>query len=80
MNSLPSNRAMQRARWLTELSDALQCAERLAIELAGCGADWIETQALATRLRSLRAEIERMRCGRNDDWPDDTPIWTNLAS
>jgi aryl carrier-like protein len=80
MDYTPSTRAAQRARWLAELSDALEAAERLSVDLLFCGVDRMEMNSLALRLRCLRAQIDMMRLCRNDDWPEEAPLWSNLAS
>lgn len=73
-----STRSIDRARWLTEVGNALDVAQGLADNLVECGVDSAEVGALASRLGVLRHEVERLRLGRNDDWAEYAPIWTNL--
>ncbi len=55
-----SARAIDRARWFSELSAALDQAQLLLSRLAAEGASPAETEPLRLRLLALRAELERV--------------------
>jgi len=55
-----SARAIDRARWFSELSAALEQARLLLAQLAAEGASPAETEPLRVRLIALREELERV--------------------
>ena len=66
--------ASDRARWLPELSEALEKAQTLIGRL---GAD-IETLDLSARVETARAEVRSLRLNRLDGKATDfAPHWTN---
>ena len=77
--------ATQRARWLAELSDALDDARHLVKEL-GAEEGRIEAVELYARIEAVRLEVQAMRlrriCGGGQDfgpeWTKDIP-WKRSA-
>lgn len=77
--------AAQRARWLAELSDALDDARYLVNQL-GAGDGRIEAVELYARIEAVRLEVQAMRlrriCGGSEDfgpeWTKDIP-WKRSA-
>lgn len=70
-------RAVNRARWFAELSNALDEGQRVLAQLAAEGADAAEIERLRLRLIELRAELARLdRVDLNENrvvggiWPD----------
>src|SRR4051812_13407080 len=55
--------AVQRARWLAELSEALDEARRVVKRL-GAADGQLEAVELYTRIEAIRLEIEAIRLGR----------------
>ena len=55
--------AAQRARWLAELSEALDEARRLVKQL-GAADGQLQAVELYTRIEAIRLEIEAIRLGR----------------
>lgn len=68
--------AAERARWLAELADALDQAQRLVWTLGGSAERTAELMELYGRLDAAQAEVQmlRFRRGGNRDpglaWPD----------
>jgi hypothetical protein len=55
--------ALERARWLTELADAVDQAQKLAWRLGVAEGDSEEARALYARLEAVRAELDSLRFG-----------------
>jgi hypothetical protein len=77
MNRHLTIRAIERARWFSELSTALDEGERLLAELIAEKISPADTERLRMRLIELRAELQRInRVNLTDDrivgstWPD----------
>ena len=71
--------AAERARWLGELSDALERAEELLATLAltrGHDATWMD---LSARLAAARAEVRCLRLGSIEADLEQGPDWTELS-
>lgn len=70
-------RAVQRARWLAELADAIDDAQLLAWRLYQAASASPEALELPARLAIVRAEIESLRRGswRNIQHEAE-PLWT----
>jgi hypothetical protein len=73
-----SGPAAQRARWLAELSDALDEARRLVKRL-GAADGRLEAVELYTRIETIRLEIEAIRLGRRYASREELdPEWIGL--
>src|SRR6185295_18881811 len=59
--------ALERARWLDELADAIAQAQRLTWRLGVMEGDSEEARTLYAQLESALAEVESLRFG---DWVD----------
>jgi len=59
--------ALERARWLDELADAIAQAQRLTWRLGVVEGDNEDARALYAQLESAMAEVESLRFG---DWVD----------
>jgi hypothetical protein len=77
MNRHLTTRAIERARWFSELSAALDDGERLLGELIAEKVSPTDTERLRLRLIELRAEVERLNRVNLADgrivgsaWPD----------
>jgi hypothetical protein len=77
MNRHLTIRAIERARWFSELSAALDDGERLLAELIAEKVSPADTERLRLRLVELRSEVERLNRvdlthGRivGSTWPD----------
>ena len=77
MNRHFSKRALTRARWFSDLTDALDHAQNLLSRLAGEGAEPVEVERINRRLVDVRAELLRLnRVSLADNrivgaaWPD----------
>lgn len=57
--------ALERARWLAELADAIGQAQRLAWSLGVAEGDSEEARELYARLEAVRGEVDALRFG---DW------------
>jgi acyl-CoA reductase-like NAD-dependent aldehyde dehydrogenase len=72
--------AAERARWLSEVSDALERADDLLVALTlaqGVNALAIDVSA---RLAAARAEVRALRLGRYDRHADEVrPEWMNRS-
>ena len=69
----------ERARWLAELAQAVDQAQRHAWSLEVSQASVAEVDGLYRRLEAARIDIEALRRGT---WPtrqsDPDPLWTSL--
>jgi hypothetical protein len=69
--------AADRARWLAELAEAVDHAQRWSLSASAAGIP--EVKHLYRRLDALRVEIEDLRRGRRGVPPNEIdPLWTNL--
>ena len=73
--------AAQRALWLAELSEALDCARRLLIELDIPSHRRAEARELYLRIEAARFEVQALRLSRSlnprpDNGPDRTYPWS----
>jgi hypothetical protein len=59
--------ASQRARWLAELAETIEQAQKLAWRLGVAEGDSDEARDLHARLGTVRAEVDSLRSG---DWVD----------
>jgi hypothetical protein len=57
--------AAERARWLAELSEALNAARRLIAEMALAGDRGAEAQELYLRIEAARLEVQSLRLSRS---------------
>lgn len=55
--------ALQRSRWLDELTDAISQAQRLAWSIGSAARDGEEGKQLFASLEALRGEVELLRFG-----------------
>lgn len=73
--------AADRARWLVELAEAIDQAQRVAWALGIAEGDDPDAKELYGRLESVRVEIESLRHGR---WTRGStefdPCWTTILS
>lgn len=79
MNRHLTPRAVDRARWFTELSAALDDGERVLSQLIAEAVSSADTERLRLRLIELRAELGRLNRVSLDEgrivgprWPDGT--------
>lgn len=79
MSSVPTEApAAIRARWLAELSEALDGAQRLLSELAPADAR-DEAIDLCTRIEAARFEVQSLRLSRPGILPDEVdPKWSGF--
>ena len=84
MNQHLTTRAIERARWFSELSTALDDGERLLAELIAEKISPADTERLRLRLIELRAELQRInRVSLTDDrivgstWPNSAKTRTD---
>lgn len=66
--------ASTRARWLTELADAIESAQQLAWQLGTAERPSAEARELYGRLEAARIEVETMR-GISIHTPIADPAW-----
>jgi len=64
--------ALERARWLDELADAIAEAQRLTWRLGVLEGDSEDARTLYTQLEAALAEVESLRFG---DWAEVDPKW-----
>ena len=69
----------ERARWLSELADALDEAQKVAWRLGVSEGDCAEAKELYGRIEAARAEVDRLRLNgfrriREESGPD----WTDI--
>ena len=77
----PADRAnaVGRAKWLAELADALEQAQKLAWALGVSRGNSREAKALYGRLEEARSEVEALRRGRLRSFQADLdPLWPSL--
>jgi hypothetical protein len=73
--------AAERARWLAELADALEQAERLVWSLGDLPRSDPEMVDLYGSLDAARAEVQALRVKRTATAPADLhPFWTKSRS
>jgi hypothetical protein len=79
VNELPRDlSAVGRARWLAELSEALEQADRLASRLGLSCVQGSDAMELFIRLAAARSQMQALRLGRPDDGLEDAdPKWSN---
>ena len=73
--------ANERARWLAELAEALEKAQKLAWSLGLLEGDSVEAMELYGRLEAARLEVQALRLGRfgavqhefNPEWIERGP-------
>lgn len=78
--------AAERARWLAELSEALDHAHRLLIGMGQSQGLQLEMRELYLRIEAARLEIQSLRLSRslnpnrgNDPERTEIPPWQNAA-
>ena len=72
--------AAERARWLAELSEALEQAERLIWSMSDRPGTTPELKELYGRVDAARAEIQSLRFKRSaGPRPNVQPFWTEFA-
>jgi hypothetical protein len=70
--------AAQRARWLAELSDALEEAQELIWRLGMTGVGNVDAIDLSARLEAARAQVRSLRLGRPNELSENSnPEWSN---
>lgn len=80
MNRVPKQlTAAERARWLAELSEALDEAQDLASRLGLLQMQGAEAMELCLRLAAARAQVQGLQLARQDDEDAGAvdPKWTN---
>ena len=76
----PPKSAVVRARWLAELTVALDEAHRLTLRLAEGQSDSGEAAAaLRVRIQAMRSEVETLRRGNHSRTDKNDPIWAYLG-
>jgi hypothetical protein len=80
MFSVPTEMpAADRARWLAELADALDQAQRILFELELPGSSAADALELCTRIEAARFEVQSLRLSRSTAARRKAgPDWTNL--
>jgi len=68
-------RAAARAEWLAKLSEALDIADKLTIELGREAEQVPEVTALTAKIALLRVEIDAIRRGRPPGPDKSPPQW-----
>ena len=72
--------AVERARWLAELSDALNAAHELVINLNCHGDRRAEARELCFRIEAARFEVRTLRLSRSSQPRDElSPKWTDFT-
>lgn len=70
--------ATQRARWLAELTHALEEAQMLVWTICAQDGANLDALELGARLEAVRAEVRSLRVGRSESpEPNFSPEWTN---
>jgi hypothetical protein len=70
--------AAQRARWLAEISDALEEAQKLIWRLGISGVRNVDAIDLSARLEAASAQVRSLRLGRANEFPENSnPEWSN---
>jgi hypothetical protein len=80
MNRHLTTRAIERARWFSELSVALDDGERLLAELIVERVSPPDTERLRLRLKELRAELLRLNRVSLNEGRIVGPIWPDGAA
>jgi hypothetical protein len=71
--------AAHRARWLAELADALEQAQKLSWRIGSSDAGNAEAMELYARLEAARVEVQSLRLGGfKVAGPQEEPDWTEL--
>lgn len=71
--------ATERARWLGQLAEALEEAQKVAWRLGVSEGDSSEAKELYGRIEAARAEVETLRLGGFRRFREESnPDWTNL--
>ena len=72
--------AVRQARWLAELAQAIDQAQRLARSLESSGRGGAEALAIIKRLETVRLEVDTLRRASRESLrrPID-PFWTGFA-
>ena len=73
------SKAVQRARWLAELAQAIDGAKRLARTLAASAQDKAEAIELFERLEAVELEVDALRRGDHNLRRQIDPKWTSLV-
>jgi len=68
----------QRSRWLTELSEALQEAQRLLWQIDPSGLRSVDALDLSARLEAAHAQVRSLRFRHSDSANYSAPEWSNL--
>jgi acyl-CoA reductase-like NAD-dependent aldehyde dehydrogenase len=69
----------ERARWLSELADALDEAQKVAWRLGVSEGDSVEAKELYGRIEAARAEVDRLRLsGSRRIREESDPDWTDI--
>ena len=72
--------ASERARWLTELADALEQAQKLAWTMGFLEENSVEAMELYGRLEAARMEVQSLRFGRfGTGSRKHDPKWVDLV-
>ncbi|MBA3512385.1 hypothetical protein [Sphingomonas sp.] len=72
--------AVQQARWLAELAQAIDRAQRLARALESSKQDAAEAAAINQRLEAIRLEVDALRrAGRASVRRPIDPFWTGFT-
>jgi hypothetical protein len=72
--------ASERARWLAELSAALDEAQRLIWQLGVSAADSPEAMELYVRIEAARLEVQALRLSRRHGPPNNSASeWTEFS-
>ena len=72
-------RSTERARWLSELADALDEAQKVAWRLGVSEGDSAEAKELYGRIEAARAEVDRLRLsGSRRIREESDPDWTDI--
>lgn|GEM_PF-4460356 len=75
-----ARRAAARASWLGKLSEALDIADKLTVELSREARHVEALAALAARIALIRAEIDALRLGRFNPADEVGPEWSILLA
>lgn len=68
------SRPSRRERWLAELTDALEQAHLLALQVGG----YADIAGLSESIEAVQRQISELRTGVSDAICSDDPIWTLL--
>ena len=71
--------ASERARWLAQLAEALEQAQKLAWRMGLLEGNSVEAMELYGRLEAARMEVQSLRFGRFETVPREfDPEWADL--